>query len=152
MDVTEHRIDNGYLWTHEHDSLTDRRMRETAQTIIGQKAETRMPECCVCGKPCKVWVREIRFQFKNIERLAISSADYSGPVPGFCAVCGVKSGPEALAKAVYMDKDATKFTNPTEWVVEFTDSSKVGGPILSIVPTGLKIEAADDYKSTRPQQ
>lgn len=151
VDVTEHEVDNGYIWTSDTPEPS-RKEVEAAHQNLTERTDVRMENCCICGAKAIIWVREIRFLFPQNKRLAISSADYSGPVPGFCVGCGGIRGPEALAKAVYMDKEEAKFTQPTEWVMEFTDSTKVGGPIISILPNGLKVEAADDYKPGQPPQ
>jgi hypothetical protein len=111
---------------------------------LAQRAESRMPECCMCGKKAIMWVKEIRYRSKGEPNLRISGSDYNGPAPGFCFT-HEREGSERLAQAVYFDQVEIGLATPDEWEMEFTDSSKVGGSILSIVPDNVKVEVIDSY-------
>jgi hypothetical protein len=108
--------------------------------FLTQKAESREPVCWKCEeRPAYVWVREVGYDFKGdkaeaVQHAAISSADYNGPVPGFCNFC-IGTGPAELAEAVYFNRPEMYWgVRPTRWFVSFTDGTKQGDHILTIDP------------------
>lgn len=107
--------------------------------ILTQKAESREEECwrILCNRKASVWVREVGFDFKGdkaapVRHAAVSSADYPGPVPGFCTFC-LGSGPQELAEAVYFDRPEIAWgVAPTRWFVSFTDGTRQGGSCIQL--------------------
>lgn len=110
--------------------------------LLAEKAQSRQETCWLCGeRKASVWVAEVGFDFKGdkadpINHIAISSADYPGPVPGFCMFCeGI--APVKLAEAVYFDRPEMYWgVRPTRWFVIFTDGTVQGDQIISIDPKG----------------
>jgi len=106
---------------------------------LGEKAESRSVGCWSfgCSAAAYVWVREVSFDFKGpraapVRHAAISSADYPGPVPGFC-FAHIATGPQELAEAVYHDRPEIRMgAAPTRWFVSFTDDTRQGGDIAEI--------------------
>lgn len=106
--------------------------------MLGEKAESREPMCWKeCGRKATVWVREVGFDFKGekaagVQHVQISSADYPGPVPGFCTFC-LGYGPKDLAERVYFDRPEIMWgATPTRWWVAFTDDTKQGGSCIEL--------------------
>jgi len=114
---------------------------ERRDALLTQKAESREPTCWRhdCDRPATVWVREVSFDFKGeraepLHHTAVSSADYSGPVPGFCRF-HLGTGPSELAQAVYFSRPEMYWgVRPNRWFVSFTDGTKQGGAAVSIDP------------------
>ena len=109
-------------------------------SILTQKAESRQEMCWKdCGRKASIWVQEVGYDFKGtkaeaVQHAAISSADYPGPVPGFCHFCIVE-GPAELAEAVYFARPEMYWgVRPTRWFVSFTDGTKTGDMIVTIDP------------------
>jgi hypothetical protein len=112
------------------------------QRDLQQRAEALHDVGCWhfgCSAAATVWVREVSFDFKGPEaaperHAAVSSADYPGPVPGFC-VGHLHDGPAMLAEAVYFDRPEMAWgVRPTRWWVSFTDGTRQGGDIRRIDP------------------
>jgi hypothetical protein len=109
--------------------------------VLTAKAETRSRACWQygCAHRATVWVREVSFDFKGgraepVQHAAVSSADYPGPVPGFCTF-HLGTGPAELARAVYLDREEMKWgVRPNRWFVSFTDGTKQGGMAVEIEP------------------
>jgi hypothetical protein len=110
---------------------------------LTQKAESRQEECWSygCTRKATVWVREVGFDFKGskadpLNHIAVSSADYVGPVPGFCTFC-LGSGPAKLAEAVYFSRPEMVWgVRPNRWFVSFTDGTRQGGMAIALDPKG----------------
>lgn len=108
--------------------------------LLTAKAEQRQEMCWYClERKAAVWVLEVGFDFKGdkaepVQHNAVSSADYPGPVPGFCIFClGV--GPEHLAEKVYFDRPEMYWgVRPNRWFVTFTDGTKQGGLVIELHP------------------
>lgn len=111
------------------------------QTELHQRADLRQQECWAhdCNRAPHVWVVEVCFDFKGekadpIKHAAITSADYDGPVPGFCKL-HLGTGPRDLAETVYFARPEMYWgVRPTRWFVTFTDGSRQGDQILTIDP------------------
>lgn len=119
--------------------------------LLTAKAESRQETCwrLACDHKATVWVREVGFDFKgdrasSVQHIKVSSADYPGPVPGFCTFC-LGSGPEELAERVYFDRPEIWWgVTPTRWFVAFTDGTIQGGTCVELnLRRGLPI-----YKET----
>lgn len=101
----------------------------------------RQPDCWryQCNRKATIWVVEVGFDFKGekaapIKHIAISSADYDGPVPGFCHFC-LGSGPEELVEKIYFSRPEMYWgVRPTRWFVSFTDGTRQGGLCIQIDP------------------
>lgn len=113
---------------------------EKKDQLLTQKAESRDVLCWKCGeRHAYVWVREVGFDFKGdkadpVKHVAISSADYPGPVPGFCQYC-IGFAPAELAEKVYFDRPEMYWgVRPTRWFVAFTDGTRTGDRIVTIDP------------------
>lgn len=112
-------------------------------TFLTEKAEVRDDTCWSygCTNRATVWVREVSFDFKGekaapIQHRAVTTADYPGPVPGFCTFC-LGTGPEKLAEAVYFARPEMIWgVRPNRWFVSFTDGTKQGGMAIELDPTG----------------
>lgn len=115
--------------------------KEKIQTGLAEKAEVRDKKCWsyMCPNDAYVWVREVGFDFKGEKaelgkHTAISSADYNGPVPGFCNF-HVGTGPQLLAEAIYFNRPEMFWgVRPNRWFVSFTDGTKQGGMCIEIDP------------------
>jgi hypothetical protein len=109
--------------------------------LLAAKAESRQAECWLwnCKRPASVWVREVSFDFKGgraepEQHAAVSSADYPGPVPGFCHGC-LGHGPAELAQTVYFARPEMFWgVRPNRWFVSFTDGTRQGGEAVEIDP------------------
>jgi len=109
--------------------------------VLTAKAESRDETCWnhACARRATVWVREVTFDFKGeraepVRHAAVSSADYPGPVPGFCAF-HLGTGPAELAQAVYFSRPEMQWgVRPNRWFVSFTDGTKQGGMAVEIDP------------------
>ena len=115
---------------------------EKKDELLTQKAESRQETCWKCNvRKAYVWVREIGFDFKGdkadpVKHVAISTADYPGPVPGFCQFC-IGFAPAELAEAVYFDRPEMYWgVRPTRWFASFTDGTRMGDRIVTIDPKG----------------
>ena len=108
--------------------------------LLTAKAEHRQETCWSCGeRKASIWVHEVGFDFKGDkahagQHIAISSSDYTGPVPGFCNLC-LGFGPRDLAERVYFDRPEMYWgVRPNRWFVIFTDGTRQGDMIISIDP------------------
>lgn len=116
---------------------------DAKDAYLTEKAESRQEECWSygCTRKATVWVREVGFDFKGeqaapLQHMAVSSADYPGPVPGFCTFC-LGTGPEKLAETVYFARPEMIWgVRPNRWFVSFTDGTKQGGLAIELDPTG----------------
>lgn len=146
-ELEETRLSNGWIkWSPpdvekpRHLTPPEKIALEKKDRLLTEKAEIREPICWLCQeRPAYVWVREVSFDFKGdkadpVKHAAISSADYPGPVPGFCHFC-IASGPVRLAEVVYYDRPEMYWgVRPTRWLVSFTDGTKTGNSCLLIDP------------------
>jgi hypothetical protein len=111
------------------------------QKLLTEKAEVReeMCWCYECPRKATTWVREVGFDFKGdkaapVDHIAISSADYVGPVPGFCTFC-LGYGPKELSETVYFSRPEMYWgVRPNRWFVSFTDGTRQGGFCVEIDP------------------
>lgn len=146
MELDETKLDNGWLkWSplgvlKPRDlSPSEKIALEKKDEILTEKAEIRSDVCWSCERPAYVWVREVCFDFKGdkaepVQHTAVSSADYPGPVPGFCHFC-VATAPPELAQAVYFDRPEMYWgVRPNRWFVVFTDGTKQGGNCIELDP------------------
>lgn len=112
--------------------------------LLGEKAEVRQDTCWSygCDRTPAVWVREVSFDFKGdkadpVKHAAVSTADYNGPVPGFCTFC-LGTAPQQLAEAVYFSRPEMQFgVVPERWFVSFTDGTRQGGRCIELNPKQL---------------
>jgi hypothetical protein len=125
--------------------------RERLDGFLTEKAEQRQEVCwCAdCKMSASVWVREIQFDLKgdkaDVNNSIVSSADYPGPVPGFC-FAHVASGPKQLAEIVYWDRTEIYLgLRPRKWWVIFTDGTKHGGLCEVLNPKNLRPETSDTH-------
>lgn len=147
MELEETRLANGmFRWApkdiEKPRSLDapDKIALDRKHTLLAEKAQLRQERCWTdCGRAASIWVREVGFDFKGekaapVDHIAISSADYPGPVPGFCHFC-LGSGPERLAERVYFDRPEMYWgVRPTRWFVSFTDDTRQGGMCIELHP------------------
>ena len=109
--------------------------------FLHEWAQAQHQEMCwqCTERKATIWVVEVGFDFKGdkadpVQHNAISSADYPGPVPGFCTFC-LGHGPAKLAEAVYFDRPEMYWgVRPTRWFVSFTDGTRTGDRIITIDP------------------
>lgn len=147
MELEETRLANGmFMWAPKDvekprslDAL-DKIALDKKNQLLSAKAEQRQEMCWTeCGRKATVWVREVGFDFKGekaapVNHVAISSADYPGPVPGFCHFC-IGFGPERLAERVYFERPEMYWgVRPKRWFVSFTDSTRQGGLCIELHP------------------
>lgn len=123
------------------------------QKTLSEKAETRQELCWLCqDRKAYVWVQEVGFDFKGekadpVKHVAVSSADYPGPVPGFCMYC-LGHGPAKLAEAVYFNRPEMYWgVRPTRWFVLFTDGTRQGDMIITIDPKGTLPKIVEEHIS-----
>lgn len=133
------------LWVPEdtaisHDGIKEGHMptqREALDQTLTEKAEIKADHCWSCHERKPIaWVREVQFDVMEsaaeIDHASISSADYEGPVPGFCFAC-IADGPPRLARAVYYDQEQMQWGfRPSRWFCIFTDGTKQGGSCMEI--------------------
>jgi hypothetical protein len=146
--LEEVRLPNGMFMWAPKDILKPRNLTppekialERKDEVLTQKAESRQEECWSygCTRKATAWVREVGYDFKGehaapAQHVAVSSADYPGPVPGFCAG-HMAGGPERLAEAVYFARPEMFWgVRPTRWFVVFTDGTRRGGMAVEIDP------------------
>lgn len=124
---------------------------EKKDKLLTEKAESKQDLCWKeCGRRATVWVREVGFDFKGdkadpVQHIAVSSANYTGPVPGFCHFC-MAYGPASLAETVYFSRPEMYWgVRPTRWFVVFTDGSRQGDSILSIDPKQTMPKIVEDF-------
>lgn len=108
--------------------------------------------CEDCTKQARVWAREVQFDMKEGKAEAnfrqVSSADYSGPVPGFC-LGHIGTGPAQLAQAVYFSREEMKWgLKPKRWFVIFTDGSKQGGDCLQLDPKQIQPTIVEEFRES----
>ena len=128
---------------------------EAKDALLTQKAESREERCWSyqCGRRAAVWVREVGFDFKGekaapVSHVAVSSADYPGPVPGFCRF-HVGTGPEQLASTVYYARPEMYWgVRPNRWFVSFTDGTRQGGMAIEIDPKQEMPRIMEDHFGT----
>lgn len=109
------------------------------------KADWRSTICWAwgCNRPPTDFVREVGFDFKGdkaaaLDHITISSADYPGPVPGFCIPHTYSGEPMQLVEKVYWDRPEIQWgAKPTRWWLVFTNGIKLGGSCLEIDPLQL---------------
>ena len=127
--------------------------RDRLDQILTCKAETRDENCWMKGLGCShkasTWVREIQFDLKeekaNINHSALSSANYNGPIPGFCKG-HIGTGPAQLAQTVYFSRSEMYWGfRPNRYFVIFTDGTKQGGPCVQIDPKQLEPIIVEEY-------
>lgn len=126
-----------------HLTAVEKIANEKLDDYLTDKAELRQEECWNygCQRKATVWVREVSFDFKGgkaapIQHRAVSTADYAGPVPGFCHMC-LGTGPEKLAETVYFARPEMAWgVRPNRWFVSFTDGTRQGGMAIELDPTG----------------
>jgi len=114
---------------------------EKLDKLLQQKSMVREEFCWSygCTNKAAVWVHEVSFDFKGekaapIHHRAVTTADYDGPVPGFCTFC-LGTGPEKLAEAVYFARPEMVWgVRPNRWFVSFTDGLIVGGDCIQLNP------------------
>jgi hypothetical protein len=125
--------------------------REAVDLLLTEKSEIRSETCWVndgcSGKPI-VWVREVSFDLlhpdSRVDRAAVSSADYNGPVPGFCfrhINCA-----DLLAEVVYLDHPVMQWGfRPLRWHVIYTDGTKESGSCDVIEDSLPELIVEDTY-------
>ena len=144
--LEETRLANGMFRLASPDLLKPRNLTppekialENKHTLLAEKATSRQIICWRhgCNRQATVWVREVSYDFKGdraepVQHATVSSADFDGPVPGFCHFClGV--GPSELAEAVYFNKPEIAWgVTPTRWFVVFTDDTRQGGSCMEL--------------------
>ena len=136
------KMGNMWVWAKPDEEPTpiEKIAIEKKDKALNEKVESRADSCWAYGctrHPLK-WVREVQFDVyergARINKAAVSSEDYAGPIPGFC-FGHVGTGPSDLAKSVYHDRPEVAWGfRPTRYVVIFTDGTKEIGDIMSIVP------------------
>ena len=130
---------------HGDRSLTsaERSARSAIDTLLNVTTQDRQTTCymstCGCQGTPVVWVREIGFDRRelsaDLDLAQITTADYDGPVPGFC-LAHVHDAPIQLAQRVYFTTPLMQWGYlPTRWFVRFTDSTSMRGEIRQINPT-----------------
>lgn len=119
--------------------------------LLTEKAEHRQETCWLCKeRKAYVWVREVGYDFKGskadpVKHVGISTADYPGPVPGFCTFC-IGHGPARLAEVVYFDRPEMYWgVRPTRWFVSFTDGTRQGDMIVTIDPKGTLPKIVEEH-------
>lgn len=135
------RLEHPDLEKPRHLDLAEKTALAKLDATTTEKALSRQATCWHygCERAAIVWVREVCFDFKGekaapVQHKQISSADYPGPVPGFCLRHEV-DGPPELAAAVYWNRPEIAWgAKPTRWWVVFTDGLKQGGECLSFDP------------------
>lgn len=156
--LEETRMANGMFKIAPVDVLKPRNLTPIEKMALARKdamltlkAETRDEFCWLCEfRKATVWVREVGYDFKGdkaeaVQHNAISSADYPGPVPGFCAFC-LGQGPSILAERVYFDRPEMYWgVRPTRWFVSFTDGTKQGNQIATIDPKGELPQIVEEH-------
>lgn len=127
---------------------------DSKNLFLTQKAEQREEWCWLCEiRKATVWVHEVGFDFKGekaaaVQHNAITSADYPGPVPGFCTFC-LGDGPSVLAEKVYFDRPEMYWgVRPTRWFVSFTDGTKQGNDIRTIDIKGELPKIVEEHLGT----
>jgi len=146
--LVETRFENGMFRLAPPDIEKPRHLTPPEKVALARKddelqakAESRASTCWQhgCARRATVWVREVSFDFKGeraepVQHAAVSSSDYPGPVPGFCAF-HLGTGPAELARAVYFDRPEMIWgVRPNRWFVSFTDGTKQGGMAVEIDP------------------
>jgi len=163
VEVEETRLENGWIKWASPDVLKPRDLTPTEKIALEKKdrllteqAEVRDPTCWKCGRPAYIWVREVCFDFKGdraaaVQHAAISSANYPGPVPGFCRLC-VATAPTELAEAVYYDRAEMYWgVRPTRWFVVFTDGTKIGNSCLLIDPEQVMPRILEEHLGSKEE-
>jgi hypothetical protein len=103
-----------------------------------------------CARRASVWVHEVGYDFKGekaapVNHVAVSSMDYSGPVPGFCTFC-LGKGPEELAQTVYFARPEMYWgVRPNRWFVSFTDGTRQGGMCIEIDPKQAMPKIVEEF-------
>jgi hypothetical protein len=130
--------------TVDLDPLTARKTDEHSSRILAEMSDNRTPHCILCGKLAASWVRGVAFPFGENKMLEYGPDDFPGPLPGLC-LYHEREGSEQLAGGIFFTYAEVQMMRPTEWVVSFTDGTKIRGHILSAVPEDLKIEVQEAY-------
>jgi len=144
-ELREEKLENGWFrWSPpnlakpRHLTTAEKILLAKKDALLTEKAEIRSEMCWACSeRKAYIWVREVCFDFKGekaeaVQHASISSADYPGPVPGFCHFC-IASGPPLLAERVYHDRPEIYWgARPTRWWVVFTDGTKTGNSVAVI--------------------
>lgn len=113
--------------------------------MLNEKALFRETECRVlgCNKAPQVWVREVGFG-SDITDIVVSSADYQGPVPGFC-IGHLATGPADLARDVYYSRPEMMWgLTPENWFVSFTDGSMHRG-LCEAIKLRIESHVVDEF-------
>lgn len=163
MVLEEVRLPNGMFMWAPPDILKPRNLTppekialERKDAELSAKAELRQELCWChgCGRRASSWVREVGYDFKGeraepVQHVAVSSADYDGPVPGFCAG-HMASGPELLAETVYFSRPEMYWgVRPNRWFVVFTDGTRRGGLAVQIDPKREMPRVVEEIVSNR---
>lgn len=146
--LVEVKLERGFFKL-EHPDLAKPRHLDPAEKIALAKLDAQTTEkalsrqktcwCLNCERPAIVWIREVCFDMKGekaapVQHKQVSSADYDGPVPGFC-LRHEASGPPELAAAVYWNRPEIAWgVKPTRWWAVYTSGLMQGGDCLSMDP------------------
>lgn len=133
---------------------TEKIVNERFEDVLTEKAVARANRCWEhealgCTHTPIAHVHEVQFDLKEDKAKPlfrqVSTADYDGPVPGFC-IGHLSSGPARLAEAVYFSRPEMQWgLKPRRWFVIFTDGSKTGGECLYLDPKQLQPEFKEEF-------
>lgn len=152
----KHESDGSFTYTDieigankEDHSLSRKIAQQKVDEFLSLRSEDRQEECWCLGCKAKpiVWVREVQFDMRGekigINQHVVSTKDYDGPIPGFCAG-HLGPGPTQLAETVYWDRtEISMGLRPLKWWVIFTDGTKQGGLCEVLNPKNLKPSTFD---------
>lgn len=145
---------DGLLSKDVSDDAKDTIKKDKKADALTEKAELRQEECWCwnCTNKASVWVREVQFDLKHVDArrdyAVVSSADYPGPVPGFC-IGHVATGPEQLAETVYKSRAEMAWGfRPSRWWVVFTDGTSAGGDCIAIELSLPQLKVVDECVNT----
>lgn len=133
----------------EDHSIVRKLAQQKIDKYLSLKSEDRQKTCWSfnCSAGPIAWVREIQFDMlgdkAGINQNVVSTRDYGGPIPGFCAA-HIANGPAELAETVYWDRTEIYLgLRPRKWWVIFTDGTKQGGLCEVLNPKNLKPTTQD---------
>ena len=148
--VREGQMGNLKVWQKDTQTLPDLFAKQRQEKVLGEKAEVRSGRCWQCYRQATVWVRAVQFHLGDLRRAEVSTADYDGPVPGFCPY-HLSHGPQDLAQAVYMDRPEMAWGfRPERYSVTFTDGSQhvgvcISPPSPTVMDEHIKGTPSPDY-------
>lgn len=160
--LDEHSMGDLHLWAPKNfdraRNLTapEKIANEKLDSLLTIKAEIKAETCWEhdalgCNRKPAYWVREVQFDMKTDSKAKqdfrqVSSADYDGPVPGFC-LGHIGSAPSRLAQAVYFARPEMHWgLKPRRWFVIFTDGTKQGGECVSLDPHQIQPDFIEEFK------